>query len=76
VPLWCDAGTLQDISAWKQVRIAMGATAGDPLICSVRTGTFGDRLTHGLVWGDILLADRYYCSYFMICLLKRRWGYR
>jgi integrase len=45
VPLWWDAGTLQDVSTWKAMRIVMQAADTDPLVCSVREGTFGHKLT-------------------------------
>ena len=32
VPLWWDAGTLEDIAAWKRRRLADGATPGDPFV--------------------------------------------
>jgi integrase len=34
VPLWWDAGTLADLTAWKAERTAQGATGGDCFVCS------------------------------------------
>jgi integrase len=34
VPLWWDAGTLADLTAWKARRVAQGATDDDYYICS------------------------------------------
>lgn len=42
VPLWWDAGTLADITAWKAERVEQGAKAEEPLVGSlldVRLGT-------------------------------------
>ena len=34
VPLWWDQGTLDDLTAWREHRLATGATSGDFLLCS------------------------------------------
>ena len=34
VPLWWDAGTLADITAWKEERLARGAKADEPFVAS------------------------------------------
>jgi len=34
VPLWWDAGTLGDLTAWKAHRAAQGAAGDDPFVCS------------------------------------------
>jgi integrase len=44
VPLWWDAGTLEDLTAWLRRRREQGATANDPLVCSLQTATFGEPL--------------------------------
>ncbi len=44
VPLWWDAGTLEDIAAWKAHRRAEGACANDPFICSLQRATLGEPL--------------------------------
>jgi integrase len=38
VPLWWDAGTLNDIARWKAARIEVGAAPVDPLISSLWPG--------------------------------------
>jgi integrase len=38
VPLWWDAGTLADVTAWKIKRLALGATLTQPFVASFRTG--------------------------------------
>ena len=49
VPLWWDAGTLQDLAAWKARRQAQGARADDPFICSLQRATFGRMLNRHVV---------------------------
>jgi len=44
VPLWWDAGTLADITAWRDYRREEGAKSNDPFICSQQRATFGDPL--------------------------------
>jgi integrase/recombinase XerD len=44
VPLWWDAGTLADLTAWKSAREAMGAGAADPVVCSLAKRTQGKPL--------------------------------
>ena len=44
VPLWWDAGTLADLSAWRARRIADGATGRDPFVCSVQAHRRGQGL--------------------------------
>jgi integrase len=42
VPLWWDEGTLRDLAAWKEERVARGASPDDPFVgCqdSARLGT-------------------------------------
>jgi integrase/recombinase XerD len=40
-PLWWDAGTLDDLLAWKAQRVAHGAGGGDPFVCSVQVHRHG-----------------------------------
>jgi integrase len=42
VPLWWDAGTLADLTAWLDVRYDQGARRGDPFVCSLQAATFGE----------------------------------
>ena len=41
VPLWWDAGTLDDLAAWKVERLEQGACGRDPFVCSVQSNRFG-----------------------------------
>src|SRR5262245_19551476 len=34
IPLWWDAGTLEELAAWKVERKKHGAVAADPFVCS------------------------------------------
>src|SRR5687767_4041094 len=36
VPLWWDAGTLADLTAWKTERLGQGAKGRDAFVCSVQ----------------------------------------
>lgn len=44
VPLWWDAGTLADLTAWLERRSQQGARSDDPFICSLQAATFGEPL--------------------------------
>jgi integrase len=44
VPLWWDAGTLADLTAWSHYRRHQGVRSNDPFICSLQRATFGDPL--------------------------------
>jgi integrase len=44
IPLWWDAGTLADLTAWRDYRRKQGAKSNDPFICSLQRATFGDPL--------------------------------
>lgn len=44
VPLWWDAGTLGDLTAWKSERLKQGASGDDPFICSVQAHRHGQPL--------------------------------
>jgi integrase len=37
VPLWWDAGTLADVTAWKGERLALGAAHTQPFVSSLKT---------------------------------------
>jgi len=41
VPLWWDAGTLADLSAWLDYRRGQGARRDDPFVCSLQAATLG-----------------------------------
>lgn len=45
VPLWWDAGTLAEITAWYNKRIDDGATADDPFVCIQRRDMYGRKMT-------------------------------
>ena len=53
VPLWWDAGTLEDIKEWVALRKEMGTMASDPVVCGVSKVNYGKRLT------GLLLATRW-----------------
>ena len=44
VPLWWDAGTLEDLTAWLDYRHGQGARRSDPFICSLQSATYGEPL--------------------------------
>jgi integrase/recombinase XerD len=44
VPLWWDAGTLADLTAWKAERPREGASGTDPFVCSVQAHRRGQPL--------------------------------
>src|SRR5688500_13948 len=44
VPLWWDAGTLEDLTSWLERRRQQGAKSNDPFVCSLQTATFGEPL--------------------------------
>jgi integrase len=44
VPLWWDAGTLADLTAWRDYRREQGAGRVDPFICSMQRTNYGDPL--------------------------------
>jgi len=45
VPLWWDAGTLADITAWQAERLEQGAKPDEPLVASQRPGRLGTTLS-------------------------------
>jgi len=44
VPLWWDRGTLADLTAWREERLADGAERGDYFVCTQAKGRSGRRL--------------------------------
>src|SRR5262245_26107745 len=44
VPLWWDAGTLADVTAWKRERETAGARPGDAFVCCLWPRRFGQPL--------------------------------
>lgn len=44
VPLWWDAGTLADVSAWRDFRVAQGAGPSDPFVASHSKRSLGKPL--------------------------------
>jgi integrase len=58
VPLWWDAGTLDDLVAWKAFRQAHGAKADDPFICSLQRATLGRSLNRHVLRRRFLTACR------------------
>ncbi len=44
VPLWWDAGTLADLTAWKAERKGQGAKPTDPFVCTLHVDVAGKRL--------------------------------
>jgi integrase len=38
IPLWWDAGTLEDINGWKEERVALGANTARPFVASFQPG--------------------------------------
>ena len=38
VPLWWDAGTLEDLAAWRAARLATGAKGDQPFVASLQPG--------------------------------------
>jgi hypothetical protein len=49
VPLWWDAGTLEDPMAWKAERAGQGAGEHDPFVCSVQANRRGEPLQRAAV---------------------------
>jgi integrase len=45
VPLWWDAGTLADLTAWKAERVEQGAKPNDVYVASPRRGSAGRQLS-------------------------------
>lgn len=58
VPLWWDAGTLEDLTAWKSTRRSHGARGDDPFLCSLQSATFGNPLNRHVLRRRFLTACR------------------
>ena len=58
VPLWWDAGTLDDIAAWKAERLAQGAKPVDPFLQSQRAGATARPLSRHTLRRRFLTACR------------------
>ena len=58
VPLWWDAGTLADITAWAAERTRQGATSADPLVCSLQSPATGRRVIRHTIRRRFLTACR------------------
>jgi integrase len=56
VPLWWDAGTLEDLVAWKAFRESQGARGGDQFVCSLQRATFGRHLNRHVLRRRFLTA--------------------
>ena len=56
VPLWWDAGTLDDLAAWKQERLEQGACGRDPFVCSVQSHRLGRPLQRAALRRRFLTA--------------------
>jgi len=56
VPLWWDAGTLDDLAAWKAERLEQGARGSDPFVCSVQSHRHGRPLQRAALRRRFLTA--------------------
>lgn len=57
VPLWWDAGTLDDVTAWREFRLKEdGAGEADPFVCTRAAGAAGNRLHRNAVRNRFLSA--------------------
>jgi integrase len=56
VPLWWDAGTLDDLAAWKAERLEQGASGRDPFVCSVQSHRRGRPLQRAALRRRFLTA--------------------
>ena len=45
VPLWWDRSTLDDLSAWKDERVAQGAKVSTPFVCGQSSAALGHHIT-------------------------------
>ncbi|MBX7166854.1 MAG: site-specific integrase [Pirellulales bacterium] len=66
VPLWWDAGTLADLTAWKETRRRDGAQARDPFLCCQKSGRYGAPLARHTLRRRFLTACK--------CLGRERLG--
>lgn len=58
VPLWWDAGTLEDLTEWKSTRCSHGAKGDDPFLCSLQTATNGNPLNRHVLRRRFMTACR------------------
>ena len=58
VPLWWDAGTLRDLSDWKDARRNDGAGIDAPFVCSLQRATIGRPLNRHVLRRRFLTACR------------------
>ncbi|TWU04186.1 Tyrosine recombinase XerD [Symmachiella macrocystis] len=58
VPLWWDAGTLEDLTDWKSKRKSQAARSGDPFLCSLQAATFGKPINRHVLRRRFLTACR------------------
>jgi integrase len=58
VPLWWDAGTLEDLKDWKAQRRSQSGKANDPFLCSLQATTFGKPLNRHVLRRRFLTACR------------------
>ena len=56
VPLWWDAGTLADLTAWKAHREAQGARMADPFLCGQHPSARGESLNRHVLRRRFLTA--------------------
>jgi len=56
VPLWWDAGTLDDLADWKAERLEQRALGRDPFVCSVQSHRFGQPLQRAALRRRFLTA--------------------
>ena len=67
VPMWWDAGTLTDLVAWKEKRLADGARGTDPFVCSVQANRRGLALQRAALRRRFLSA----CKVLGLCACER-----
>jgi integrase len=56
VPLWWDAGTLDELAAWKAERLEQGAHGRGPFVCSVQSHRLGRPLQRAALRRRFLTA--------------------
>ncbi len=56
VPLWWDAGTLEDLTAWQADRLEQGAAERDPFVCSVQANRRGEPIQRAAIRRRFLSA--------------------
>ena len=58
IPLWWDAGTLEDLANWKDRRQSQRANATEPLVCSVQRAPLGSTVNRHVLRRRFLTARR------------------